>query len=921
MQTSQDELHVLCEENDIVCLQETWLAKEQLPLLSNVHPQCMGSGVSSIEDETRINSGRPHGGIGIIWKKTLNQYCKIRTYDCDRILGIELNFNSFSVLILCVYLPFDSSDHYDDFMFLLNKIVDIIDSHSSPYVYVNGDFNANMRTPSRFGKELSLTCKDNSLCLSDYLLLPADTFTYISASHGTVSWLDHILTTTSGHTLIQRICTMNEYVSSDHLPVLYDILIDNFQICVPVLRSNSNKISSQNWYNATEDNLLQYRSATKTELQKIKLPLDAVQCQNPACTEHNRDIDHLYYAITNTLDRCTKTCIPAHRGQHDHAIRGWNDQVKHHHQDARREFRWWQINGKPRNGPIFRSMSKARARFKYALRQCRLDELSISNTKLAYYMQSHDVNNFWKEVSKHGKSTSALSNCIEGTTGEDNIAQLWGTHYRDLLNSGSNNSQQDDVRHSMNNVVFDDTMHVSVNECIDIIKDLPFGKAAGPDGLTAESLKHADVILPVLMSICFTCMFKHSYMPQLMLDSVIIPLVKNRCGDLSDKNNYRPIALSSVLSKVFETVILQRLETYIWTSDNQFGFKPAHSTDLCVYAVSDFISYLKSRSTSVYVAFLDASKAFDKINHWTLFKRLINRHVPIFLVRILCFWYQRQQMSVRWGSKLSPPFSVSNGVRQGGILSPCLFNVYLDTLSTLLNDSGIGGSIGGKMINHLIYADDICIISQSSAGLQQLLNICTEFGNQHDLSFNITKSVCMSFHCAVNKKCANPDIRLNKQPLAFVDETKYLGVVMSSTSKTTLDVSRQTRKFYMQANILLRNFGHCSEQVKCSLFQTYCSSMYCSSLWYNSTKTSINKLRVSYNQCLRRLLRLPYRYSASEMFVSRHIPSFNEVLRKSVHSMINRIDSSQNSILIACKSHLVHMSSPIRQWWGFLLYM
>ena len=90
--------------------------------------------------------------------------------------------------------------------------------------------------------------------------------------------------------------------------------------------------------------------------------------------------------------------------------------------------------------------------------------------------------------------------------------------------------------------------------------------------------------------------------------------------------------MSSTISKVFENVILHRLEEYLWTTDNQFGFKSGHSTDLCVYALTEFIEYLKRRSTSVYVA----SKAFDKINHWVLFKKLLNRGVPIYLVKVLC---------------------------------------------------------------------------------------------------------------------------------------------------------------------------------------------------------------------------------------------------------------------------------------------
>ena len=118
-----------------------------------------------------------------------------------------------------------------------------------------------------------------------------------------------------------------------------------------------------------------------------------------------------------------------------------------------------------------------------------------------------------------------------------------------------------------------------------------------------------------------------------MIKSIIVPLVKNKCGNLADKNNYRPIAISSIASKVFEHVILCRLEEYLWTNDNQFGFKPSHSTDLCVYALTEFIEYFKSRSTSIYLAFLDASKAFDKISHWTLLKKCFDRDVPIYLVK------------------------------------------------------------------------------------------------------------------------------------------------------------------------------------------------------------------------------------------------------------------------------------------------
>ena len=166
------------------------------------------------------------------------------------------------------------------------------------------------------------------------------------------------------------------------------------------------------------------------------------------------------------------------------------------------------------------------------------------------------------------------------------------------------------------------------------------------------------------------------------------------------------------------------MTTYLVIEFVKTGFKSGHSTYLCIYALSEFIEYFKSRATSVYVAFLDASKAFYKISHWTLFRKLIDRKVPIYLVNIFCYWYQHQIMSVRRGCSISKGFNVTNGVRQGGVLSPKLFNLYIDGLSNILNNCTTGGFLCGKRINYMLYADDLGIVILSSAGLQNLLLIC-----------------------------------------------------------------------------------------------------------------------------------------------------------------------------------------------------
>ena len=111
------------------------------------------------------------------------------------------------------------------------------------------------------------------------------------------------------------------------------------------------------------------------------------------------------------------------------------------------------------------------------------------------------------------------------------------------------------------------------------------------------------------------------------------------------------------------------------------------------------------------------------------------------------------------------------------------------------------------------------------------------------------------------------------------------------------------RKFYANIHILSRKISKCSPDVKCTLFKAFCSNMYCSTLWYNCTVTTMKRLRIAYNNSLRRLLGIPKHNSASEMFVQLNIKSFGELMQNNIYSFINRLQCSSNLILSSiCKS-------------------
>jgi hypothetical protein len=145
---------------------------------------------------------------------------------------------------------------------------------------------------------------------------------------------------------------------------------------------------------------------------------------------------------------------------------------------------------------------------------------------------------------------------------------------------------------------------------------------------------------------------------------------------------------------------------------------------MCIFTLKEIINFYLCNGSPVYICCLDASKAFDKLNHWLLFTKLIKRGINPLFVRILVFWYNQQEFVVKWGPHCSDKFFSSNGVRQGGIMSPILFNVYMGDLSVQLSHSNVGCNINGLFINHLFYADDCCLIIPAPSALQKLLDIC-----------------------------------------------------------------------------------------------------------------------------------------------------------------------------------------------------
>ena len=405
------------------------------------------------------------------------------------------------------------------------------------------------------------------------------------------------------------------------------------------------------------------------------------------------------------------------------------------------------------------------------------------------------------------------------------------------------------------------------------------------------------------------------------MDTILTPIIKDKKGNISSKDNYRPIAVTSVISKVLESVILDRYKMCFITCDSQFGFKNEHSIDLCTFTLKHVINYYHEMSSPVFVCYLDASKAFDRLNFWSLFDKLLNRGMPDFIVRLLMYWYTHQCFYVRWGASISEAFYSSNGVRQGGVLSPHLFNVYVDDLSQDLILSKAGCFINNVCVNHLMYADDTVLLAPSARGLQHLLSICQNFANDCDITFNLKKTVYMCFKTKSVKMTKVPQVFLNDKAISLVNEYKYLGFFINDCSKDDCDINHQLRNLYARGNTLIKTFKFCSDDVKIQLFKTYCSSFYSCHLWAKFSPESLRRICVAYNRVFRIFFGLYQRISMSKTFIDYGVHHFNVIRRKYVTGFLSRLENSDNSIIceILCSSFYIN-SSMYSTWCKIAFY-
>ena len=566
-------------------------------------------------------------------------------------------------------------------------------------------------------------------------------------------------------------------------------------------------------------------------------------------------------------------------------------------------------------------MRRTRARFKLCLRWCKVHEEELRAQSLGAQLAGGDTIGFWRSLRAMSPSSHTLPLRVDQAVGERDVATMWGEHFKGVLNCVADKVSKANISSELRATTLEGFRSVDHSEMWKTLRGLSSSEALGMDGLPTGAFKYAPPSLVSWLCLFVNACICHQYISCQVLAVQIVPLLKSKVKDPANSGNYRPIAIATVLSKVIEKAVLHRLEAYLCTQDNQFSYKKGHGTETCVWTLKNIIQYYTSRGSPVYLCFLDASKAFDRVNYWKLFNKLLTRGTPGYIVKLLMYWYTTQEFVVKWGASHSLPFKTANGIRQGGILSPYLYNVYTDDLSAALRDTGTGCHLHDKCVNSLSYADDMVLLAPTAEALQDLIGVCEVYAARHDIVYNTTKTECMVVPPAHSKVTYLASAWLGGCALTFVDRFTYLGHVINQDLTDDDDIKKQTTKLTIIGNTLLRKFSFCSQEVKLELFRSHCYSIYCNSLWSRYKVASMNRLKVCHNGILKRLLRLPRWTSSSLAFTSHGMNCLGVLRRHAVCSMRSRVERSDNSIITSVRQSSAYVCGSIRREWLDLLFV
>ena len=434
------------------------------------------------------------------------------------------------------------------------------------------------------------------------------------------------------------------------------------------------------------------------------------------------------------------------------------------------------------------------------------------------------------------------------------VRERWKEYFQQLYND-PNPVDRTILRELTNGDNTDDAPELLIEEVEKAIRKLKPRKSPGLDNISAEELQTATegVGLQFIYRICRE-IWEDEIFPADWKRAVIVPIHKKK--DKLDCNNYRRISLLCHCSKIFTSILLDRLrsKTEEILSEEQAGFRASRSTIDQIFTLRQLAEKYAEFSKNLYICYVDFKKAFDSIWREGLWKVMRHLGYPEKLIRLLESLYRGTFSAVRTSDGVSEWFETIVGVLQGCMLSPLLFNIFLEIImARALKDVDAGAVIGGTIISNLRFADDIAALAEEEDDLQETVNQIAQESSRMGLRINVEKTEVQ--HVGKSSKVIN--INIDDKPLKQVENFIYLGGNMSEDASVEQDVRRMiglATGVMQSLNKIWQNRG-IGQVTKVKIYETLVLSvlLYNSETWTMKESTK-NYVRVFEMGCLRKIL-------------------------------------------------------------------
>ena len=528
----------------------------------------------------------------------------------------------------------------------------------------------------------------------------------------------------------------------------------------------------------------------------------------------------------------------------ENVIPGWSECVAPLKSDAAFWHFLWREAGRPDRGEVRNIMVKTRNQYHYAVRKVKKLAGNIRAQKLLEASETGSVQLLeeMKKVKGCKKDRPDLPETVGDVTGEDLVVDKFRQVYEQLYNSWDTSGEMSELKREIFGKINMDGAQEARKITGTIVKEaagsMKPGKSDVSESYTSDAILNAPDSFFSLIAMVYRSWIIHGTVSLPLLACAFLPLVKGR-KDPAKIDSYRAIAGSALLLKLFDKVILLIWGHLLASDSLQFGYKAGTSTTQCSWMVMEVAQHFLRRGTPCMVTLLDCSKAFDMVKFSTLFKKLSTAGVPPIILRVLVFVYEEQFAWVKWGNAKSKQFSIVNGTRQGSVLSPSLFSLYMDELLVKLRKLGVGCHISGVFFGAALYADDLVLLAPSRNALQKMLELCDSYAKDHNLVFStdpnpeLSKTKCLFMVGKVRGGQVHypKPVRLSGIDLPWVTSANHLGHTLHQDCTMEED-ARSKRMSFISDSLDIRDmFSWAHPRQVLQATRVYSTSFYGSMLY------------------------------------------------------------------------------------------